>query len=173
MPFRSRVLRSVPDLMSGTVTDGVEFGDAQQIRAEVTGLQTRTDQRLDQIATQMRMQASRQSELAKKIEMQKSRQDDLMTGMRMTTDHRLDQVALQMQDMMTMIGRLVNSVVPSPQSENLTGQDSTQRVRQPTGPNPNGNRQSKANYEDGHLGCFECGQMGQFAKEFSRKASFV
>ena len=69
-----------------------------------------------------------------------------MTGMRTTTDQRLDQVASQTQGMMTMIGRLVNSVNRPPHPEHLPGQDPTQR---PTGPKPTGNRQSNANY-----GCF-------------------
>ena len=47
-------LRSVPNLMSGTVRDDVEVGDVHQIQAELTGLQTSTDQRLDHLATQMR-----------------------------------------------------------------------------------------------------------------------
>ena len=81
-----------------------------------------------------------------------------MTGMRTTTDQRLDQVASQTQGMMTMIGRLVNSVNPPPHPEHLPGQDPTQR--------PTGNRQSNANY-----GCFVCSQMGHFVKEFPRQAS--
>ena len=135
--------------MIGEVRDAVEVGDAHQIRAELTGLQTKTDQRLDQIATQMQMQGSRQSELAKKLEMQHSRHDELMTRMRTITDQRLDQAASQMQDMMTMIGRLINSVIPAPHPENLLGQDPTQRPRQPTGPDSTGSRQSNASNRRG------------------------
>ena len=89
----------------------------------------------------------------------------------MTTDRRLDQVASQMQDMMTMIGRLVNSVIPAPHSKNLLGQDPTQRHRQSTGLDSTGNRHSNANHGDGRPGCFECGQMSHFEKKCQRKAS--
>ena len=74
-------LQSVPDLMCRAAKDGVDIGDAQKIRAELTGLRASTDQRLGQIATQMQMQGSRQSELAK----QNSRHYECMTGMRTTT----------------------------------------------------------------------------------------
>ena len=97
----------------------------------------------------------------------KYRQDKLMTGMRVTTDQWLDQVASQMQEMVTMICRLVSSVVFAPHHEHLPGQDPPQR---PTRPNPTGNRPSNANRGFGRLRCFECGQMGHLAKECSRKA---
>ena len=87
-PNYVRELESVSDLMSGVVRGGVEVGDKQQVRAELPGLQTSTDQRVDQIATQMRMQGSRQSNMAKKIKMVNWRYDELMTGMRATTDQR-------------------------------------------------------------------------------------
>ena len=161
-------LQSVSDLMSGAVTDGVEVGDAEKIRVELTGLQTSTDQILDQIAMQMQMQGSRQSELANQMEMQNSRHDELMTGMRMITDQRLEQVASQMLDMMTIIGSLVNPVVPAPHPEILPGQDQTQRT---TSLDSTGNRQSNASHVGGRLGCFECGQMVHFAQDFPRKAS--
>ena len=76
------------------------------------------------------------------------RHDELMTGMRATTDQRLDQVDLQMQDMITMIGRLVNSVFPSPRPEVLPGQDPTQN---PTDLKSNGNPQGSASHELGRL----------------------
>ena len=134
-----------------------EAGDGQTI-FESCKTQTGTDQRLDELASQ--------------IEMQNSRHDELMTAMRTTTDQRLDQVALQMQDMMTMIGRLGNSVIPAPHPKNLPGQEPTRRPRQPTGPDSNGNRQINASHGGDRLCCFECGQLGQFAKECPRKASF-
>ena len=52
-PDYLRELQGVPDLMPGAVRDSYEVGNAQQIRAELTGLQTCTDQRLDQIAIQI------------------------------------------------------------------------------------------------------------------------
>ena len=111
--------------MSGATSDDREMGSARRAGAELRRTQTGTDQRLEELASQ--------------IEMQNSKHDALMTTMRTTTDQRLDQVALQMQDMMTMIGRLVNSVIPAPHHESLPGQEPTQRPRQPTGPDSNGN----------------------------------
>ena len=145
------------EFMSGSTRDDRAMGSARRSGAELRRTQTGTDQRLDELASQ--------------IEMQNSRHDELMVAMRTTTDQQLDQVALQMQDMMTMIGRLVNAVIPAPQSENLPGQEPTQRPWQPTGPDSNGNRQIYASHKGDRLDCFECGQLGHFAKECSRKAS--
>ena len=47
---------------------------------------------------------------------------------------------------MTMIGRLVISVIPAPHPENPPGQEPTQRPRQPTGPYSNGNRQINSSH---------------------------
>ena len=91
--------------MSGSTSDGRELGSARRTGAELRRTQTDTDQRLDELASQ--------------IEMQNSRHDELMTAMRTTTDQRLYQVALQMQDTMTMIGRMVSSVNPALHPENL------------------------------------------------------
>ena len=132
-------------------------GSARRTGAELRRTQTGTDQRLDELASQ--------------IEMQKSKHDELMTAMRMTTDQRLDQMALQMQDMLTTIGRLVNSKIPAPHRENLPGQEPTQKPSQPTGTDSNENRQINASHGGDRLGCFECSQLGQFAKECPRKAS--
>ena len=73
--------------MSRSTSDDREMGSARRTGRTQTG----TDQKLDDFASQ--------------IEMQNSRNDELMTAMPTTTDQRLDQVDLQMQDMMTMIGR--------------------------------------------------------------------
>ena len=73
--------------MSRSTSDDREMGSARRTGRTQTG----TDQKLNDLASQ--------------IEMQNSRNDELMTAMRTTTDQRLDQVDLQMQDMMTMIGR--------------------------------------------------------------------
>ena len=70
----------------------------------------------------------------------------------------MDQVALQMHDMMTMIGRLVNSLNPAPHPKNLPLQEPTQGPRQPTGPNSKENREINARHGGDSLGCFECGQ---------------
>ena len=150
-----------------------EVDDAHQIRASPTGLQTCTDQSLDQIAMQMQMQGSQQSELAKQLETQNSRHDELMTGMRMTTNQQLDQVAPQIQVMLTLIASLVNSVIPTPHPENLPGQDPSQRPRQLTGLNSTVNviRPRNASHREGRLGWFECDQMGYFAKKCPKKIS--
>ena len=105
--------------MFGAVRDGLEVGDAQKKRADLTVLQTRTDQRLDQIAMFMHLQTQglRESEMAKQIEMQNSRHDELMTGMRTTTIQRLDQVASQMQDMMIYMERVSRCTETSPRKE--------------------------------------------------------
>ena len=72
-------------MMSGADRDGVEFGDAQKVRADLTGLLTSFDQRLHQMAMQIETRGLRQSELAKQIEMQHSNHNELITGMRKTT----------------------------------------------------------------------------------------
>ena len=108
-----RELHGASEFMSGSTSDDRELGSARRTGAELRRTQTGTDQRLDELASQ--------------IEMQNSRHDELMTAMRTTTDQRLDQVGLQMQDIMTMIGRLVSSVIPALRPENLPGQESTQR----------------------------------------------
>ena len=75
-----------------------------------------------------------------------------------------------MRDMI-MIGWLVIAVFLSPLPENLPEQDPTQRPRQLTGPDSNGNRQSSASFGGGRLDYFERGQMGHLAKECPRRAS--
>ena len=98
-PNYIRELHGASEFMSGSTSDDREFGSARRTGAELRRTQMGTDQRLDELASQ--------------IEMQNSRHDELMTAMRTTTDQRLDQVGLQMQDIMTMIGRLVSSVIPA------------------------------------------------------------
>ena len=81
-PNYIRELHGASEFISRSTSDDREMGSARPTGAQLRRTQTGTDQRLDELASQ--------------IEMQNFRHDELMTAIRNTTNQRLDQVALQM-----------------------------------------------------------------------------
>ena len=56
--------REMHEIESGVIGDELQAGGAQQLRADLTSWQKNTDQRLDQIVTQVQRQGSQQNDLA-------------------------------------------------------------------------------------------------------------
>ena len=94
-----RELHGASGFLSGSTSDDQEMGDARRAGAELRRTQTSTDQRLEELTSQIEGQNSRHDELATQMQWQTSRHNDLVT---------------QMQCMTAMIGRFVKSVIPAP-----------------------------------------------------------
>ena len=111
---RQNHVRSVHDVQDMTTEAGGDSpltAETQQIRTELTRLQTHTDQRLDRM-----MKA--QNNLAKQIDIQSSRYDEVRLQMQMQESRQNDlaaQMMAKMQNLTTMIGRFVDPCNPKPE----------------------------------------------------------
>ena len=94
-----RELHGASEFLSGSTSYDREMDDARRAGAELRRTQTSTDQRLDELASQIEVQKLRHDELATQMQWQTSRHIDLVT---------------QMQSMTAMIGRFVKPVIPAP-----------------------------------------------------------
>ena len=162
-PNAVREMHDIPEIESGVIGDELQAGGAQQLRADLTSWQKNTDQRLDQIVTQVQRQGSQQNDLAKQLEIQNSRHDDVMT---------------QMQSNMAMMGKLVNSFTPTPNPDGRPQQETPPQSRQLF--ESGGNSQNSAANGAGRCGlknpwtqgaCFGCGQVGHIAKGCPAKSA--
>ena len=151
-----REMHDFPEIESGAIGNELQAGGAQQLRADLTSWQKNTDQRLDQIVTQVQRQGSQQNDLAKQLKIQNSRHDDVMT---------------QMQSMMAMMGKLVISLTPTRNPDGRPQQETPPQSRQLF--KSGGNSQNSAANGAGRYGlknpwtqgaCFGCGQVGHIAK---------
>ena len=113
-PNAVREMHDIPGIESGVIGGEYQAGEAQQLQADLTKWQKSTEQRLEQIATQMQMQGARQNELAKQMDIQNSRHDDVMN---------------QMQSMTAMMGQLVSSLTPTPNPDGRPQQETPPQQR--------------------------------------------
>ena len=152
-PNHVRSVHDVQDLTTEAGRDSTMTAAIQQIRTELTRLQTHTDQRLDQmmkaqnnLAKQIDVQSSRFNEVRLQMQMQESRQNDLAA-----------QMMAQMQNLTTMIGSFVDPCNPNPESHTRRGEnqqrDSVNSIGRQSGNNP---------WTQG--GCFNRGQVGHLAE---------
>ena len=110
-PNHIRSVHYVQDLTTEAGGDSTLTAETQQIRTELTRLQTHTDQRLDQM-----MKA--QNNLAKQIEVHSSRYDEVRLQMQMQESRQNNlaaQMMAQMQKLTKMIGRFVDPCNPKPE----------------------------------------------------------
>ena len=154
---RPNYVRSVHDVQDLTTEAGGDItltAETQQIRTELTRLQTHTDQRLGQM-----MKA--QNNLAKQIDVQSSRYDEVRLQMQMQESRQNDLAALMMAHMLnltTLIGRFVDLCNPKPESHTRRGEN-----RQCDFANLTGRQSGNNPWTQG--GCFNCRQVGHIAKE--------
>ena len=152
-PNHVRSVHDVQDLTTEAGGASTLTAETQQLRKELTRLQTHTDLRLDQtmkaqnnLAKQIDVQSSRYDEVRLQMQMQESRQNDLAA-----------QMMAQMQNLTTMIGRFVDPCNPKSESHTRQGENQQRNFANPIG------RQSGNNpWTQG--GCFNCGQVGHIAK---------
>ena len=152
-PNYVRSVHDVQDLTTETGGHSTLTAETQQIRTELTRLQTHTDQRLDQM-----MKA--QNNLAKQIDVQNSMYDEVRLQMQMQESRQNDlaaQMMAHMQKLTTMISRFVDPCNLKPESHTRRGENQQSDFAHPIG------RQSGNNpWTQG--GCFNCGQVGHIAK---------
>ena len=65
--------------MSGSTSDDREIGSAKRAGAELRRTQTSTDQRRDEVASQIEVQSLRHDELATQMQLQNSRHNELLS----------------------------------------------------------------------------------------------
>ena len=152
-PNHVRSVHDVHDLTTEAGGDSTLTAETQQIRTELTKMQTHTDQRLDQmmkaqsnLAKQFDVQSSRYDEVRLQLQMQESRQNDLTA-----------QMMAQMQNLAKMIGKFVDLCKPKPESHTRRGEK-----QQRDSANPIGRQSGNNPWTQG--GCFNCGQVGHIAK---------
>ena len=107
-----RSVHDVQDLTTEAGGDSTLTAETQRIRTELTRLQMHTDQRLDQMIMA-------QNNLAKQIDVQSSRYDDVRLQMQMQESRQNDlaaQMMAQMQNLTIMIGMFVDPCNPKPES---------------------------------------------------------
>ena len=121
-PNYIRELHGASKFVSGITNDDREMGNARRAGAELRRTQTSTDQKLDELASQMELQSLQHDELATQMQLQFSRLNELV-GVQ-------NDLLTQMQSMTAMIGRFVNSVNPAPHPQSLPRQETAQQHRQ-------------------------------------------
>ena len=117
--YHVRAVHDVQDLTTKAGKDSTLTAETQQIRTELTRLQTHTDQKMDQmmnaqnnLAKQTDAQCSRYDEVRLQMQMQESRQNDLTA-----------QMMAQIKNLTTMIGRFVDPCNPKPESHTRRGEN--------------------------------------------------
>ena len=139
--------------MSVSTSDDQEMGSARRARAELRRRQTSTDQRRDEVASQIEVQNLRHNAFL-------SVQNDLVT---------------QMQSMTAMMGRFVNSDIPAPYPQKTAEQP--RHLFDHNQVENDGNWQSYGStcYGAKKIGtqgsCFKCGQTDHSVKECPHNTS--
>ena len=101
-----------------------------------------------------------QINLAKQIDVQSSRYDEVRLQMQMQESHQNDlaaQMMAQIQNLTTMVGRFIDPCNPKPDSHTRRGKN-----QQGDSANPIGRQSGNNPWTQG--GCFNCGQVGHIAK---------
>ena len=108
-------LQGVFELMSRSKKGYWEMGGSTWAGAELRRIQTSNDQKLDELAPQIKVQNLRLDELATQLQMQNLRHNDLVT---------------QMQRLTVMMEKIVNFVIPALHPQNLPRQETAHQPRQ-------------------------------------------
>ena len=101
-----------------------------------------------------------QNNLAKQIDIQSSRYDEVRLQMQMQESRHNDlaaQMMAQMQNLTTMIARFVDHCNPKPESHTRRGENQQRDSANPIGRHSGNNPWTQD-------GCFNCGQVGHIAK---------
>ena len=101
-----------------------------------------------------------QNNLAKQIDVQSSRYDEVRLQMQMQESRQNDlaaQMMAQMQKLSTIIGRFVDPWKPKPQSHTRRGENQQRDSANPIGRQSGNNPLTQG-------GCFNCVQVGHIAK---------
>ena len=159
-PSHVRSVHDVQDLNTEAGGDSTLTAETQQIRTELTILHMHTDQKLDQMM-------NAQNNLAKQIDIQSSRFDEVRLQMQMQESRQNDlaaQMMAQMQNLTTMIGRFVDPCSPKPESHSRRGEN-----QQRDSANPIGRQSGNNPWTQG--GCFNRGQVSHIANGCAQRSA--